>query len=335
MIKKSSGSILDYPKDENGRVSFSKIPEIMEVPNLLAIQLESYAQFLQADLEPEKRKNQGLEAVFQSVFPIESPKGKYALEYHGYIVGESKYSEEECKERDLTYAAPLKARLRLVINEEDPDTKEKRIKDIIQSEVFLGEIALLTDKGTFIINGAERVIVSQLHRSPGVFFGDEIHPNGKRLFNARIIPYRGSWVEFTVDINDVMFVNIDRRRKIPVTILLKAMGFDKNSAIIRLFHQVENVKITVRATKKDDEVVGRVVVQDMMDKKTGEMIMDAGQAITKSHLEKFRESKITMVPSGRPSEARKGAFGGRPSSHREDEGSAPVFPSPPIPGSPL
>ena len=113
MIKKSSGSILDYPKDENGRVSFSKIPEIMEVPNLLAIQLESYAQFLQADLEPEKRKNQGLEAVFQSVFPIESPKGKYVLEYHGYIVGESKYSEEECKERDLTYAAPLKVKLRL------------------------------------------------------------------------------------------------------------------------------------------------------------------------------------------------------------------------------
>ncbi|MEJ2720369.1 MAG: DNA-directed RNA polymerase subunit beta, partial [bacterium] len=237
MIEKSSGSILDYPRDEYGRVSFSKIPEVMEVPNLLAIQLESYAQFLQADQEPEKRRNQGLESVFQSVFPIESPKGKYILEYHGYIVGESKYSEDECKERDLTYAAPLKARLRLVINEEDPDTKEKRIKDIIQSEVFLGEIPLLTDQGTFIINGAERVIVSQLHRSPGVFFGDEIHPNGKRLFNARIIPYRGSWVEFTVDINDVMFVNIDRRRKIPVTILLKAMGFDKDSAIIRLFHQ--------------------------------------------------------------------------------------------------
>jgi len=268
----------------------------MDVPNLLAVQLESFANFLQTDIEPERRKNQGLESVFQSVFPIDSPKGKYILEYHGYTVGETKYSEEECKERDLTYAAPLKARLRLVINEEDPDTNETKIKDIIQSEVFLGEIPLLTNKGTFIINGAERVIVSQLHRSPGVFFGDEIHPNGKRLFNARIIPYRGSWVEFTVDINDVMFVNIDRRRKIPVTILLKAMGFDSNQAIIRLFHQVENVKITPRVGKKDEETVARVVVQDIMDKQTGEVIIESGQPITKAHLEKFRESKITAVP---------------------------------------
>jgi DNA-directed RNA polymerase subunit beta len=296
MIKKSTRNIRDYPKDENGRVTFSNIPDIMEVPNLLAVQLESYANFLQADVEPERRKNQGLESVFQSVFPIESPKGKYILEYHGYTVGETKYSEEECKERDLTFAAPLKARLRLVINEEDPDTHERKIKDIIQSEVFLGEIPLLTDKGTFIINGAERVIVSQLHRSPGVFFGDEIHPNGKRLFNARIIPYRGSWVEFTIDINDVMFVNIDRRRKIPVTVLLKAMGFDSNQAIIRLFHQVENVKIGPRVSKKDDEIVDHVVVQDIIDKKSGELIIESGQAITKSHLEKFRAAKITGVP---------------------------------------
>ncbi len=296
MIKKTAESVQDYPKDASGRISFSKIPDVMEVPNLLAIQLESYSTFLQANADPEKRKNQGLESVFRSVFPIESPKGKYMLEYHGYIVGESKYSEEECKERDLTHAAPLKARLRLVINEEDPETKERKIKDIIQSEVFLGEIPLLTDKGTFIINGAERVIVSQLHRSPGVFFGDEIHPNGKRLFNARIIPYRGSWVEFTIDINDVMFVNIDRRRKIPVTILLKAMGFDKNSAIIRLFHQVENLKITPRASKKDDEIVGRVAVQDVREKKTGEIILETGQAITKSHIEKIRAAKYQMVP---------------------------------------
>ena len=296
MIKKTAGAISDYPRDMHERVTFQKIPDVMDVPNLLAVQLESYASFLQTDVDPEKRLDQGLESVFLSVFPIDSPKGKYLLEYHGYTVGESKYTEEECKERDLTFAAPLKARLRLVINEEDPDTKEKKIKDIIQSEVFLGEIPLLTDKGTFIINGAERVIVSQLHRSPGVFFGDEIHPNGKRLFNARIIPYRGSWVEFTVDINDVMFVNIDRRRKIPVTILLKAMGFDSNQAIIRLFHQTENIKITARAGKKDEEVVGRVLVQDVADKKTGELIIESGQPITEAHLEKFRESKITAVP---------------------------------------
>ena len=238
MIKKPDKTIASYPRDEHGRIQFAKIPEVMEIPNLLAIQLESYAEFLQREVAIDKRKDQGLESVFNSVFPIESPKGKYKLEYHGYIVSEPKYSEEECKERDLTYAAPLKARLRLVINEEDEESGEKRLKDIIQSEVFLGEIPLLTRKGTFIINGAERVIVSQLHRSPGVFFGDEIHPNGKRLFNARIIPYRGSWVEFTVDINDVMFVNIDRRRKIPVSRSCSRRWVSTpNQAILRLFHQ--------------------------------------------------------------------------------------------------
>ena len=165
MSKKAARSVLDFPRDAYGRISFSKIPDIMDVPNLLAVQLESYALFLQIDVPPDRRKNDGLESVFRSVFPIESP-----------TVGESKYSEGECEERDLTYSAPLKARLRLVIHEEDPETKERTIKNIVQNDVFLGEIPLLTDKGTFIINGAERVIVSQLHRSPGVFFGDEIHP---------------------------------------------------------------------------------------------------------------------------------------------------------------
>ena len=296
MIKKPEGKIVDYPRDEHGRITFANIPEVMEIPNLLAVQLESYDKFLQRDVPIEKRENRGLESVFNSVFPIESPKGNYKLEYHGFIIGESKYSEEECKERDLTYAAPLKARLRLVINEQDEESGEIRLKDIIQSEVFLGEIPLLTRKGTFIINGAERVIVSQLHRSPGVFFGDEIHPNGKRLFNARIIPYRGSWVEFTVDINDVMHVNIDRRRKLPVTILLKAMGFDQNQAILRLFHQTEDLKITQRPGKRDEETIGRIVIMDVVDKKSGEVVIETGQPITQAHLDKLRETKIFKVP---------------------------------------
>jgi DNA-directed RNA polymerase subunit beta len=295
MTNRPEDSILEYPRDEQGRITFATIPEVMEIPNLLAVQLESYDRFLQRDTAVEKRKDRGLESVFRSVFPIESPKAKYKLEYHGYIIGETKYSEEECKERDLTYAAPLKARLRLVINEEDEETSEIRLKDIVQSEVFLGEIPLLTRKGTFIINGAERVIVSQLHRSPGVFFGDEIHPNGKRLFNARIIPYRGSWVEFTIDINDVMHVNIDRRRKLPVSILLKAMGFDQNQAILRLFHQSEDVKVTVRPGKRDEELVGRVSVMDVLDKKSGEVIVESAQLITQDHIDKFREAKITKV----------------------------------------
>jgi DNA-directed RNA polymerase subunit beta len=294
MIKKPDKSISEYPRDEYNRINFAKIPEVMDIPNLLAIQLESYAEFLQREIPIDKRADQGLESVFNSVFPIESPKGKYKLEYHGYIISEPKYSEEECKERDLTYAAPLKARLRLVINEEDEESGEKRLKDIIQSEVFLGEIPILTKKGTFIINGAERVIVSQLHRSPGVFFGDEIHPNGKRLFNARIIPYRGSWVEFTVDINDVMFVNIDRRRKIPVSVLLKAMGFDSNQAILRLFHQEEIVKLGTKA-KKDEELVGRVSIQDVTEKSSGEVLLEAGQIIDEKTVEKLRDAKVASV----------------------------------------
>ncbi len=295
MIKKLDKPIADYPRDEYGRIQFAKIADVMDIPNLLAIQLESYAEFLQREVPIDKRKDQGLESVFNSVFPIESPKGKYKLEYHGYIISEPKYSEEECKERDLTFAAPLKARLRLVINEEDEESGEKRLKDIIQSEVFLGEIPILTKKGTFIINGAERVIVSQLHRSPGVFFGDEIHPNGKRLFNARIIPYRGSWVEFTVDINDVMFVNIDRRRKLPVSMLLKAMGFDNAQSILRLFHQEEVVKLGQRTSKKDDELVGRVAIQDVTDKASGEVIVEAGHIIDEKVLEKLREAKVAAV----------------------------------------
>ena len=295
MIKKTGKAIADYPRNDTGRVTFSTIPQVMEMPNLLSIQLDSYADFLQRNVPIDKRKDQGLEAVFRSVFPIEAPKGRFKLEYHGYIVSEPKYSEEECKERDLTFSAPLKARLRLVINEEDEESGEKRLKDIIQSEVFLGEIPLLTNKGTFIINGAERVIVSQLHRSPGVFFGDEIHPNGKRLFNARIIPYRGSWVEFTVDINDVMHVNIDRRRKLPVTILLKAMGFDSNTAIMRLFHQEEVVKITQRVSKKDELLIGRIAIQDVVDKSSGEVILEAAKPVTQQEIDKLREAKITSI----------------------------------------
>jgi DNA-directed RNA polymerase subunit beta len=281
MIKKPDRPISEYPRDEYNRINFAKIPEVMEIPNLLAIQLESYAEFLQREIPIDKRADQGLESVFNSVFPIESPKGKYKLEYHGYIISEP--LPKRVQERDLTYAAPLKARLRLVINEEDEESGGKRLKDIIQSEVFLGEIPILTKKGTFIINGAERVIVSQLHRSPGVFFGDEIHPNGKRLFNARIIPYRGSWVEFTVDINDVMFVNIDRRRKIPVSVLLKAMGFDTNQAILRLFHQEEVVKLGQKP-KKDESWLD-APIQGRHREESGEADPRAGQLIERRSIE--------------------------------------------------
>ncbi|MCK4350830.1 MAG: DNA-directed RNA polymerase subunit beta [Candidatus Krumholzibacteria bacterium] len=275
------------------RISFSKIQQVMEIPHLLEIQLESYEKFLQRNVPIDKRDNVGLEGVFRSVFPVVSSRGDFTLEYLGYATGEPKYTVEECKERDLTFAAPLKAALRLVVREKAEG--EKVIKDIIQSEVYLGEIPLITEKGTFIINGAERVIVSQLHRSPGVIFDDDYHPNGKRLFNARIIPYRGSWVEFVIDVNDIMFVYIDRRRKIPVTVLLKAMGFEPNSAIIKLFHKTKVYTLLQRKSKKDSALIDRYVAEDVVNRKTGEVLVEAGKQLTETALELMKSQKILKV----------------------------------------
>jgi DNA-directed RNA polymerase subunit beta len=275
------------------RINYSKIPQAMEIPHLLEIQLESYEKFLQRAVKIDKRENIGLESVFRSVFPVISSRGEFTLEYLGYTIGEPKYTVEECKERDLTFAAPLKAALRLVIRENSEG--EQVIKDIIQSEVYLGEIPLITDKGTFIINGAERVIVSQLHRSPGVIFDDDYHPNGKRLFNARIIPYRGSWVEFVIDVNDIMYVYIDRRRKIPVTVLLKAMGFEPNSAIIKLFHKTKVHTLSSRASKKDKSLVGRYVAEDVVNRKTGEVLVEAGKELNETTMELMKSQKILKV----------------------------------------
>jgi len=275
------------------RIDYRKTPKVMGLPHLLDLQLSSYDTFLQPKVSKEKRKDVGLESVFKSIFPIVSSRGNFSLEYLGYTVGEPKYSVEECRDRDLTYAVPLKASLRLVIMEKGGD--KEAIKDIIQSDVYLGEIPLITDKGTFIINGAERVIVSQLHRSPGAVFSDKYHANGKRLFSARIIPYRGSWVQFAIDVNDVMYVYIDRRRKMPVTILLKAMGFEPDSAIIKLFHKKEIYKLSSRKNKKDNALIDRAVAEDIVDPETGEIIIECGKLITEEILESMKERKITKL----------------------------------------
>jgi DNA-directed RNA polymerase subunit beta len=275
------------------RIDYGKIPQVMEIPHLLEVQLASYERFLQRKVPIDKREDIGLQNVFNSVFPVVSTKGDFTLEYLGYNVGEPKYTVEECKERDLTYAVPLKAALRLVVREQSED--EWVIKDIIQSEVYLGEIPLITDKGTFIINGAERVIVSQLHRSPGVVFSDDYHPNGKRLFNARIIPYRGSWVEFVIDVNDIMYVYIDRRRKIPVTVLLKAMGFEPNSGIIKLFHKTKVHTLSPRASRKDTALIGHYVAEDVVSKETGEVIAEAGKPLTETALEMMKSQKLLKI----------------------------------------
>ncbi|MDP6419275.1 MAG: DNA-directed RNA polymerase subunit beta, partial [Candidatus Krumholzibacteria bacterium] len=238
-----------------------------------------------------QRKNEGLQAVFESVFPIESARSDFILEYLDYSVGEPKYSVEECQERDLTFVAPLKSRLRLIVKETPEGETESRVKDIIESEVYLGELPLLTSKGTFVINGAERVIVSQLHRSPGVFFSESVHPNGKLLYSARIIPYRGSWVEFTTDINDTMFVHIDRKKKLPVTILLRAVGYDSDAKLLKAFCSFEQLSITKRTSKSDADLVDRIIIGDIFNPETGEILAESGSPVTEALLALMRQVK--------------------------------------------
>ena len=282
----------------NGRTqrhSFGKIAEVVEMPNLLSIQIDSYESFLQLDLPPSKRKNRGLHLVFESIFPVADVHGIHSLEYVDYSIGNPRYSQEECRERGMTFAAPLRATLRLVSR--DKESPDKPIKDVVEQSVFLGELPLMTDQGTFIVNGAERVVVSQLHRSPGVFFDETMHPNGKRLLSARILPYKGPWLEFSMDINDIMYVHIDRRRKLPVSLLLRALGFSKNGEILSLFREDADAVI-------DEEIVERINAgQDIIDKKTGEVILGAYDTITQEHVEalkkaRFKKLKVLAAPEG-------------------------------------
>src|SRR5690242_20140867 len=210
------------------RKDFGKLPSILNVPYLLSIQIDSYQKFLQQ--EPGTNRNEmGLHAAFRSVFPIVSYSGNAILEYVSYRLGDPVFDVKECQLRGLTYAAPLRVKVRLIVYDKETSTPTKKtVKDIREQEVYLGELPLMTDNGTFIVNGTERVIVSQLHRSPGVFFDHDrgkTHSSGKLLFSARIIPYRGSWLDFEFDPKDCVFARIDRRRKLPVTIILRALGY--------------------------------------------------------------------------------------------------------------
>ena len=274
------------------RKSFSKIDAQwdLQIPNLLEVQLKSFRDFLQMDMDPMRRRNDGLQEVFTGVFPISDARELFSLEFVAYEIGEPKYTMDECVERDLSYSAPLKARLRLNSREEVDGVK--RDKDVIEQEVYLGELPLITDSGTFIINGAERVIVSQLHRSPGVFFDEMTHPNGKQLYNARIIPYRGSWVEFSLDVNDIMHVHIDRKRKLPVTVLLRALGFVSDREILELFYDKE--ELDVRG-KKAETALGRVCAQDLMDEETGEILLESNEDITAEKVEILKKSGLKQL----------------------------------------
>ena len=217
------------------RKDFGKIPSIVEIPNLIEIQQQSYEQFLQKEIAPERREENGLQAVFKSVFPIQDYNGNATLEFHSYHFGDPKYTVEECHDRGMTFAIPLKVTLRLKVIDNDKETKTQTVREVREQEVYLGELPLMTEKGTFIINGTERVVVSQLQRSAGVFFDDDkgkTVASGKLLFSARVIPYRGSWVEFEFDANDILFVRVDRRRKMLATAFLRAFWFLEKGVIL-------------------------------------------------------------------------------------------------------
>ncbi|MDB4871513.1 MAG: DNA-directed polymerase subunit beta, partial [Gemmatimonadales bacterium] len=245
------------------QISFAKLDQGMQMPHLLDIQTRAFESLLQLDAASQNREDIGLERVFKDLFPIADVHENFSLEFKSYALGEPKYSVAECIERDMTYSAPLKATLQLIVFE----TTEagKRPKNIIEKEVYLGELPLLTPLGTFVINGAERVIVSQLHRSPGVVFEESTHPNGQRLISARIIPFRGSWVEFTVDIHDVVYVHIDKKKKFPATALLRAFGYGTNSQILRLFFAVRELDLVRKRESRVDqkEVLGAIIAEDI------------------------------------------------------------------------
>jgi len=275
--------------NETNRLDFSKIPSHKKMPHLLDIQLQSYRLFL----SPDAGNNIKLQAVFSEVFPIADPNDNFRLEFIDYSLGEPKYTVVECQERDVTYAAPLKASLRLIIKEEIGG--QKRVRDIIEQEVFLGELPLMTDKGTFIINGAERVIVSQLHRSPGVYFEETIHPNGKRLFSTRIIPYRGSWIEMTMDINDIMYVHIDKRRKFPITVLLRALGLSSNDDILNTICSEEVGISENQGGTPDDSLLNRLIAEDIIHNETGEILAECGELVGPEILQKASIVGISKI----------------------------------------
>ncbi|MCB0832205.1 MAG: DNA-directed RNA polymerase subunit beta, partial [Bacteroidetes bacterium] len=270
------------------RHSFAKNPSVIDIPDLLEIQIESYRDFLQQDVNPDKRSNTGLQAVFVSSFPVEDAKELFKLEFFKYYIDRAKYDVRECQERGVTYSVPLKATLRLS-SKKSPDDKHP---DVIEQDVYLGNLPYITDKGTFIINGAERVVVSQLHRSPGVFFDESIHPNGTKMFSARVIPFRGSWIEFTTDINDVMYVYIDRKKKFPVTTFLRALGYSSDREMLHLFGVLDEVEI---GRSNNEALLGRKIALDIIQEETGEIIAEKDAIVDEDIITKCKKHKIKRL----------------------------------------
>ena len=290
-------------KSTNQRINFASIKTQFPYPDFLEIQLKSFHDFFQMDTSPEQRKSEGLYKVFAENFPIADTRNNFILEFLDYYIDPPRYSIEECLERGYTYSVPLKAKLKLYCT--DPDHEDF---DTVVQDVYLGTIPYMTSKGTFVINGAERVIVSQLHRSPGVFFGQSVHANGTKLYSARIIPFRGSWIEFATDINNVMYAYIDRKKKLPVTTLLRAIGFESDKTILECFGLAEEIKVSKTSLNRaiGRKLAARILktwVEDFVDEDTGEVvtiernevIIDRETVLEKQHISDILESGVSTI----------------------------------------
>ncbi|MFA5803826.1 MAG: DNA-directed RNA polymerase subunit beta [Melioribacteraceae bacterium] len=271
-----------------GRITFAQISQTVKVPDLLNIQLDSFEEFIQLKVLPAQRENKGLQAVFNTNYPIFDNKEFYRLDFIEYYIEKPRFSMAECEERGLTYSAPLKAKLRL--STKDDETGE--YVNSVEQEVYLGNLPYMTGRGTFIINGAERVIVSQLHRSPGVAFAQTVHPNGTPIYSARIIPFRGSWVEFATDINNILYVYIDRRKKFPSTTLLRALGYETDEQILNLFNLIEEVTVKHLSI---DKHIGRIAANDVIDTATGEIYASKDAELTEEIIESIKGSGVSKV----------------------------------------
>ena len=283
------------------RKNFAKIKKIIDIPNLIDIQKNSYKRFLQLDVPYEARKNFGLEAVFRSVFPIRDFSETASLEYVSYALGTPKYDVEECHQRGMTFAAPMKVKVRLVVWDVNKENNARSIRDIKEQEVYFGEIPLMTENGTFIINGTERVIVSQLHRSPGVFYDHDkgkTHSSGKVLYSARVIPYRGSWLDFEFDHKDILYVRIDRRRKMPATVLLKALGYSTEE-LLNYYYKSEEIILSgdrLVKTAEPELLINQKATSDIVDPNTGDVLVKGNRKFTKAAIRKMEEHGIKSIP---------------------------------------
>ncbi|MCQ2154820.1 MAG: DNA-directed RNA polymerase subunit beta [Bacteroidales bacterium] len=288
---------------KNQRINFASSKNILECPDLLEVQLKSFQDFFQLDTTPENRRNEGLYQVFQEIFPIEDTRNNYKLEFIDYFIDPPQYTMQECLERGLTYNVPLKAKLRLTCSDPEHEDFATKIQD-----VYLGNIPYMTPGGTFIINGSERIIVSQLHRSPGVFFGESFHTNGTKLHSARIIPFKGSWIEFATDINNVMYAYIDRKKKLPVTTLLRAIGYNSDKDIIDIFGLADEVQVNKKnlkanAGRKLAAKVLKTWVEDFVDEDTGEVIpvervapiLERGEELNDETIAQLLENEVKTI----------------------------------------